>query len=94
MERSLDKCLSDVTTIPGVIGAICADSQGLCLDSKGKVSENSAGLISFLAETAAKLEPNSENGPIVVLESETTNIYIKTVNKVTTAIYKATDHNT
>lgn len=94
MEKSLDKCLSDATAIPGVIGVVCTDSQGLCLQSKGKLSNHSSGLISFLAETAAKLEPDSKDSPVVILESDSTNVYIKTVGKITTAIYKTADHST
>jgi len=94
MEKVLDKCLSDTMNIPGIVGIICADSQGLCLQCKGKVSNHSAGLVTYLAETAAKLEPQSKEKPVIILESDTTNVFIKSVGNVTTAIYKESESHT
>ncbi|KAG8226243.1 hypothetical protein J437_LFUL006345 [Ladona fulva] len=69
MEESLDKCLEEIHQLPNVIGVLYADKHGLCLGAKGSASNQSAGVITAIADQAAKLEPNSKP-PVVVLESD------------------------
>lgn len=54
---------------------------------KGQVSSNSAGIISAIAEEAAKLEPNSKP-PIIHFESDTRSCTIQKGSNVTGAIFK------
>ena len=44
-----------------VLGVLAADNQGLCVLSQ---------VVSSLAKIAAQLEPNNENVPTIVLESQ------------------------
>jgi len=93
MEKGFDRCLDETVNVPGVTGVICADQQGLCLQSKGAVMKNVAGIIAELSQIAAKLEPDSTETPIIALESDMLNVYIKNVGEVTTAIFKASTKN-
>ncbi|XP_071452147.1 ragulator complex protein LAMTOR5 [Hetaerina americana] len=87
MEENLDKCLEEINQLPNVIGVMYADRQGLCLGAKGHASNESAGIITAIADQAAKLEPNSKP-PVVLLESETKQCFIQKADSVTAAIYK------
>lgn len=48
-------------------GCVVANRQGLCIDSKGKSSPSSAGILVAISDQAAKLEPNC-HPPTVILE--------------------------
>ncbi|KAK3932055.1 Ragulator complex protein LAMTOR5-like protein [Frankliniella fusca] len=70
MEKSIESCLAETCSKDGVIGSLMSDQQGLCLGVKGKASIESSGVITAIAEQAAKLEPHGQN-PIIVLENDT-----------------------
>lgn len=87
MEKSIDQCLTTTCSKDGVIGCIVSDQQGLCLGVKGKASIGSSGVITAIADQAAKLEPNSEN-PIIVLENDNSQCLIQRAHRATVAIFK------
>ncbi|XP_050311243.1 ragulator complex protein LAMTOR5-like [Anthonomus grandis grandis] len=70
MEKNLDQVMDEICSSPDVIGCIFADQQGLCLGAKGKVTNETAGFITAMANQASKLEPNNQM-PIIVLENDT-----------------------
>ena len=53
-----------------VLGVLAADNQGLCVLSQGEIEKNLSQVVSSLAKIAAQLEPNNENVPTIVLESQ------------------------
>ncbi|XP_058116564.1 uncharacterized protein LOC131288519 [Anopheles ziemanni] len=86
MEQQVDAILDKVMEVPGNVGCILANSQGLCLGAKGNASEHSAGIIVAISDLASKLDPNSPS-PVISLES---NDKICMIHKdgITGAIYK------
>uniref|UniRef100_A0AAG5CVP0 Late endosomal/lysosomal adaptor and MAPK and MTOR activator 5 n=1 Tax=Anopheles atroparvus TaxID=41427 RepID=A0AAG5CVP0_ANOAO len=86
MEQQVDAILEKVMEVPGNVGCILANNQGLCLGAKGNASENSAGIIVAISDLASKLDPNC-NAPVISLES---NDKICMIHKegITGAIYK------
>ncbi|KAF5289729.1 hypothetical protein FQA39_LY03646 [Lamprigera yunnana] len=87
MEKHLDRVMDDVLSIPGVIGCVFADHQGLCLGAKGKATTESAGIVGAMAEQAAKLEPQHKS-PIIIFENDTCACIIQRSGTITGAIYK------
>ena len=53
-----------------VLGVLAADNQGLCVLSQGEIDKSLSQVVSSLAKIAAQLEPNNENVPTIVLESQ------------------------
>ena len=53
-----------------VLGVLAADNQGLCVLSQGEINKSLSQVVSSLAKIAAQLEPNNENVPTIVLESQ------------------------
>ncbi|KAI8771620.1 ragulator complex protein LAMTOR5 [Biomphalaria glabrata] len=88
MEKALEKQLEETFRIPGVVGVMCVDNNGLCLGAKGNTPRGSSGSISALASQATKLSTNGTN-PVICLESEHGSVLIKKNEKLTTAIYKS-----
>uniref|UniRef100_A0A182VQ39 Late endosomal/lysosomal adaptor and MAPK and MTOR activator 5 n=1 Tax=Anopheles minimus TaxID=112268 RepID=A0A182VQ39_9DIPT len=86
MEHPVDSILDKVMDVPGNIGCLLANSQGLCLGVKGNASEQSAGIIVAISDLASKLDP-SNSSPVISLES---NDKICMIHKhgITGAIYK------
>ncbi|XP_050071664.1 uncharacterized protein LOC126559537 [Anopheles maculipalpis] len=86
MEHQVDNLLDKIMDVPGNIGCLLANNQGLCLGAKGTASEQSAGIIVAISDLASKLDPAS-GSPVISLES---NDKICMIHKhgITGAIYK------
>lgn len=50
-----------------VQGVLIADSDGLCLSSKGQIKAEAAGFVAAITKVASQLEPNSTERPVIVL---------------------------
>ncbi|XP_019881177.1 ragulator complex protein LAMTOR5-like [Aethina tumida] len=87
MEKHLNRVMEEINNQPGVYGCVLSDHQGLCLGAQGKASTDSSGIISAIAEQAAKLEPRNVM-PIICLENDNRQIIIRRHGVVTCAIYK------
>ncbi|KAL1494505.1 hypothetical protein ABEB36_010092 [Hypothenemus hampei] len=87
MEKNLDSVMEEICSNPGVTGCLFADQNGLCIGAKGKASNESAGLITAIANQAAKLEPQNK-APIITLENDNQTCLIKKAGAITGAIYK------
>ncbi|NXT78918.1 LTOR5 protein, partial [Atlantisia rogersi] len=70
MEGTLEQHLEDTMKSPAVVGVLCTDSQGLNLGCRGTLSDEHAGVISVLAQQAAKLTSDPTDTPVVCLESD------------------------
>ncbi|XP_060521474.1 ragulator complex protein LAMTOR5-like [Cylas formicarius] len=90
MEKNLDRIMDEIMNNPDVSGCIFSDEQGLCLGARefSKVSSETAGVITTIANEAAKLEPKNKM-PIITLEGDTKLCMIQKTGAVTGAIYKA-----
>uniref|UniRef100_A0A8C2TBH6 Ragulator complex protein LAMTOR5 n=1 Tax=Coturnix japonica TaxID=93934 RepID=A0A8C2TBH6_COTJA len=73
---------------PAVVGVLCTDSQGLNLGCRGTLSDEHAGVISVLAQQAAKLTSDPTDTPVVCLESDSGNIMIQKHDSITVAVHK------
>ncbi|XP_053670587.1 uncharacterized protein LOC128720912 [Anopheles nili] len=86
MEQQVEHVLDKIMEVPGNIGCILANNQGLCLGAKGNASEHSAGIIVAISDLASTLDPGC-GSPVISLES---NDKICMIHKhgITGAIYK------
>ncbi|XP_034623434.1 ragulator complex protein LAMTOR5 isoform X1 [Trachemys scripta elegans] len=73
---------------PSIVGVLCTDSQGLNLGCRGTLSDEHAGVISVLAQQAAKLTSDPTDVPVVCLESDNGNIMIQKHDSITVAVHK------
>ncbi|KFO78716.1 Ragulator complex protein LAMTOR5 [Cuculus canorus] len=73
---------------PAVVGVLCTDSQGLNLGCRGTLSDEHAGIVSVLAQQAAKLTSDPTDTPVVCLESDSGNIMIQKHDSITVAVHK------
>jgi len=96
MENALAKVLTDTSEIDSellddkseVLGVLAADNQGLCVLSQGEIDKSLSQVVSSLAKIAAQLEPNNENVPTIVLESQSKKLIVKDEEDVVVAILK------
>uniref|UniRef100_A0A8V5GI25 Ragulator complex protein LAMTOR5 n=1 Tax=Melopsittacus undulatus TaxID=13146 RepID=A0A8V5GI25_MELUD len=100
MEGTLEQHLEDTMKSPAVVGVLCTDSQGLNLGCRGTLSDEHAGVISVLAQQAAKLTSDPTDTPVVCLESDSgnkasagagqccRNIMIQKHDSITVAVHK------
>jgi len=96
MENALAKVLTDTSEIDSellddkseVLGVLAADNQGLCVLFQGEIDKNLSQVVSSLAKVAAQLEPNNENVPTIVLESQSKKLIVKDEEDVVVAILK------
>jgi len=96
MENALAKVLTDTSEIDSellddkseVLGVLAADNQGLCVLSQGEINKSLSQVVSSLAKIAAQLEPNNENVPTIVLESQSKKLIVKDEEDVVVAILK------
>ncbi|CAI5777396.1 ragulator complex protein LAMTOR5 [Podarcis lilfordi] len=88
MEGALEHHLEDTMKNPAIAGVLCTDSQGLNLGCRGTLSDEHAGVISVLAQQAAKLTSDPTDIPVVCLESDTGNIMIQKHDGITVAVHK------
>ncbi|KAG4075807.1 hypothetical protein HA402_003633 [Bradysia odoriphaga] len=68
MEQDIDNVLKRLMSSPTTTGCLVANNQGLCIEKRGEISPNAAGIATAILCQASKLEPNS-NAPIVALET-------------------------
>ncbi|KAJ6637390.1 Ragulator complex protein LAMTOR5 [Pseudolycoriella hygida] len=68
MEQDIDNVLKGIMSSSTTVGCLVANNQGLCIEKRGDISPNTAGLATAILCQASKLEPNS-NAPIVALET-------------------------
>lgn len=73
---------------PSIVGVLCTDSQGLNLGCRGTLSDEHAGVISVLAQQAARLTSDPTDIPVVCLESDNGNIMIQKHDGITVAVHK------
>nr|XP_045367659.1 ragulator complex protein LAMTOR5 [Camelus bactrianus] len=73
---------------PSIVGVLCTDSQGLNLGCRGTLSDEHAGVVSVLAQQAAKLTSDPTDIPVVCLESDNGNIMIQKHDGITVAVHK------
>lgn len=90
MEKSLNKCLEDISQVAGVKSCLLTDEQGLCLGSNGRIAAQSSGIITALAQQAAYLEPENPKRPVIILENDNRQIYIHGTGRIIAAIQKNT----
>nr|XP_033810602.1 ragulator complex protein LAMTOR5 [Geotrypetes seraphini] len=88
MESALEQHLEETMKNPSIIGVLCTDSQGLNLGCRGSLSDEHAGVISVLAQQAAKLTTDSTDVPVVCLECDSGNIMIQKHDGITVAVHK------
>jgi small ubiquitin-related modifier len=81
----LETACTEAMRQPGVIGVMCVDEQGLCLQSQGTVPEVS-GCVAELAKQAQVLCQGDE-GTVVSVESAERKVLLSRVGGVTTAIF-------
>uniref|UniRef100_A0A3Q7N9I4 Ragulator complex protein LAMTOR5 n=1 Tax=Callorhinus ursinus TaxID=34884 RepID=A0A3Q7N9I4_CALUR len=87
-EAILEQHLRDTMKNPSLVGVLCTDSQGLNLGCRGTLSDEHAGVISVLAQQAAKLTSDPTDIPVVCLESDNGNIIIQKHDGITVAVHK------
>ncbi|XP_066925773.1 ragulator complex protein LAMTOR5 homolog [Clytia hemisphaerica] len=89
MEKNLALQLEDIMNESNVTGVICCDLNGLMLAVRGVATSEHAGAVSSIASQASKLFPaNSEDSPIICLESDKSNLLIRKQDKVVVGIFK------
>ncbi|XP_054451148.1 ragulator complex protein LAMTOR5-like [Pteronotus mesoamericanus] len=88
MEVTLEQHLGDTVKNPPIVGVLCTDSQGLNLGCHGILSDEHAGVMSVLAQQAAKLTLDPTDIPVVCLESDNGNIMIQKHNDITVVVHK------
>jgi len=88
MEKDLKEIANEALNNPKVCGYLCCDENGLCLTGSGDVNERSSGLLNAIAQLANKLDSN--NSPVICIDSDKRKILIKSKDSITTAIYKTT----
>ncbi|XP_069693389.1 ragulator complex protein LAMTOR5 [Periplaneta americana] len=88
MEKSLNKCLEDISQVAGVKSCLLTDEQGLSLGSKGRIAAQSSGIVTALAQQAAHLEPDNPKRPVIILENDNRQCYIHGSGKIIAAVQK------
>jgi len=89
MEKNLDAHMDKLMNTKAVTGVLCANDDGLCLQARGTLQKESAGVMCELIHLATKLEPSNATKPVVCLESDTTQIMICSEGKTTLAVHKS-----
>ncbi|XP_051890741.1 ragulator complex protein LAMTOR5 [Pristis pectinata] len=90
MEAVLEQQLRETMKNPAIIGVLCADEQGLNLGCRGSLIDEHAGVVSVLAQQAAKLTTDPTDVPVICLESDNGNIMIRKHGSITIAVHKMT----
>ncbi|XP_032898152.1 ragulator complex protein LAMTOR5 [Amblyraja radiata] len=88
MEAVLEQQLQETMKNPAIIGVLCADEQGLNLGCRGSLVDEHAGVVSVLAQQAAKLTADPTDVPVICLESDNGNIMIRKHGSITIAVQK------
>ncbi|KAG5680353.1 hypothetical protein PVAND_009863 [Polypedilum vanderplanki] len=87
MESKLDNVLDSMMQTENTIGVLIADNQGLSYGTRGVANSQAGGLITAIADQAAKIHPNLD-APVIILETENTSVTISKYGFHTGAIYK------
>ncbi|XP_067863854.1 ragulator complex protein LAMTOR5 [Heptranchias perlo] len=88
MEAVLEQHLGETMKNPAIVGVLCADEQGLNLGCRGSLIDEHAGVVSVLAQQAAKLTTDPTDVPVICLESDNGNIMIQKHGGITIAVHK------
>mmetsp|Transcript_34796 Transcript_34796/g.53364 ORF Transcript_34796/g.53364 Transcript_34796/m.53364 type:complete len:111 (+) Transcript_34796:130-462(+) len=56
-------------------GALCNDSNGLCVGAKGEIDDKDSGIYTSIVRMAAQLEP--DDVPVVAMETDEAHILVK-----------------
>ena len=88
IEATLEQHLEDTMKNPPIFRVLCTDSQGLNLGCCGTLSDEHAGVISVLAQQAAKLTLDPTDVLVVYLESNNGKIMIQKHDGITVAVHK------
>uniref|UniRef100_A0A2K6EFG7 Ragulator complex protein LAMTOR5 n=1 Tax=Propithecus coquereli TaxID=379532 RepID=A0A2K6EFG7_PROCO len=88
MEMTLEQHLEDTMKNLSIVGVLCTDSQGLNPGCHGTRLDEHTGVVSILAQQAAKLTSNPPDISVVCLESDNGNIIIKKHDGITVAVHK------
>lgn len=96
METNLLNVAEQASNQPGVIGYICVDNEGLCLDAKGQANQAMSGVIHQIAKLAAKIEKPDDKapsggGPVIRVDLERYKMLIQSQESVTTCLILAHD---
>jgi len=88
---SLQKLFSDSS----LLGALISDEKGLCLSARGKLNPLCSGFVASLVSNARVLgsissnEANRSEEPIICIETNSSNIFIRGDEKMSFAFYKS-----
>ncbi|XP_053207102.1 ragulator complex protein LAMTOR5 homolog [Panonychus citri] len=85
MESGLIEVSKEVLSKPKVKGYMAIDEKGLCLHSEG-INENLSGIFSSIANSAKLLD--SQDEPVIELETDKGKILIQGKGNIVTTIYK------
>ncbi|KAB0375849.1 hypothetical protein FD755_012492 [Muntiacus reevesi] len=80
--------LEDIMKKTSTAGVLCTDSQGLNTGCHRIRSDKHAGVLSILAQQAAKVTPDPTDNPLVYLESDNGNIMIQKHDGITVTVHK------
>lgn len=87
MEQDLDTILDETKELPNNIACLNADTQGLCIGSRGDITPYSSGILVAILDQAARLEPTLKT-PVVSIESKDKVCLIHKEQRVAGVIYK------
>ncbi|XP_065912516.1 ragulator complex protein LAMTOR5 homolog [Dysidea avara] len=90
MEIAVENQMEDIMAQPGIIGALCADDQGLCVSAHGTLQPSAAGVVKELVSKAQELKHGKapDDQPVVTIELDTGNILMKSHGDITLAVHK------
>ncbi|KAF2073637.1 hypothetical protein CYY_005056 [Polysphondylium violaceum] len=87
MDNQLLDTFSQISSQSGVLGFVCADENGLCLKAQGTCQSSTSGSYKSLMDKA-KILADREESPLIVIETDTSNIFIQNNQNITLAVSK------
>ena len=88
MQATLQQHLEDTMVNPSIVGVLCTDLQGLNLGCHWTLSDEHAGVVSVLAQQAAKLTSYPSDISVVCLESDSGNVMLQEHDGIPVAVCK------
>lgn len=88
MQATSQQHLDDTMVNPSIVGVLYIDLQGLNLGCHRTQSDEHAGVISVLAQQAAKLTSYPTDISVVCLESDNGNVMLQTHDGIPVAVCK------
>jgi len=88
MDQQLEQTFSSILSQSGVVGAVCADKNGLCLCARGTLSPSVSGFITSIAQHSKILSSEKDEIPSICIETESSNIFIRSQEDITVGISK------